>query len=318
MSCPCRTTSLRIFVQSLTELRISESAITTVRQTQRRYPRTASFHPRFAFSRPYSAATALRFPQQISTEPALHSPPNQVSEAEQQKVSDDATVDQSSAEALDASASDLDQAKRKGAILDFSPESIDALVTNLDESPVEDVAPRNKHVEPVVRTAAPVESSRLKRLKILRDEPKRVLGTPPPPKKEEWQIQKSALKEKFPEGWSPRKRLSPDALDGIRALHSQFPEDYTTEVLAEKFEVSAEAIRRILRSKWTPSVKEEERRQERWFNRGKNIWSQMAALGKKPPRRWRREGIVRDPSWNIPKGPRTQPPRQRQPRVLEE
>ncbi|XXG97178.1 Golgi membrane exchange factor (Ric1p-Rgp1p) subunit [Hypoxylon texense] len=133
-----------------------------------------------------------------------------------------------------------------------------------------------------------------------------------PTKKEEWQVQKSALQQKFPTGWSPRKRLSPDALDGIRALHAQFPEDYTTEVLAAKFEVSPEAIRRILRSRWTPRPEEEEDRQARWFNRGKNIWSHMAALGRKPPRRWRKEGIVRDPVWNEPRGPRTQPPRQRQ------
>lgn len=114
-------------------------------------------------------------------------------------------------------------------------------------------------------------------------------------KREDWKIQKAALKEKFPEGWQPRKKLSPDALAGIRALHEQFPEDYTTEVLANKFEVSPEAIRRILRSKWEPSPEEEERRQERWFNRGKQVWSRWAELGKKPPTRWRDEGIERKP-----------------------
>ncbi|EOO04310.1 putative mitochondrion organization and biogenesis protein [Phaeoacremonium minimum UCRPA7] len=117
----------------------------------------------------------------------------------------------------------------------------------------------------------------------------------PTQKKEDWKIQKAALKEKFPDGWQPRKKLSPDALAGIRALHEQFPEDYTTEVLANKFEVSPEAIRRILRSKWEPSPEEEERRQERWFNRGKQVWSRWAELGKKPPTRWRDEGIERKP-----------------------
>ncbi|OIW27349.1 hypothetical protein CONLIGDRAFT_425416 [Coniochaeta ligniaria NRRL 30616] len=120
----------------------------------------------------------------------------------------------------------------------------------------------------------------------------------PPPKKENWQLQKAALKEKFPEGWSPRKRLSPDALAGIRALHQQFPEEYTTEVLANKFEVSAEAIRRILKSKWEPQPEEEVERQERWFNRGKRIWSAWAEEGKKPPTKWRKEGITRDPSYH--------------------
>ncbi|KAJ9141924.1 hypothetical protein NKR23_g7618 [Pleurostoma richardsiae] len=115
----------------------------------------------------------------------------------------------------------------------------------------------------------------------------------PRPKKEPWQIQKDILKKKFPEGWRPRKRLSPDALEGIRALNAQFPDEYTTEALAEKFEVSPEAMRRILKSKWQPNSEEEEERQERWFNRGKQVWSRWAELGKKPPRRWRQEGIAR-------------------------
>ncbi|KAK4644937.1 Required for respiratory growth protein 9 mitochondrial [Podospora bellae-mahoneyi] len=116
--------------------------------------------------------------------------------------------------------------------------------------------------------------------------------------KEEWQIQKEALQAKFPEGWMPRKKLSPDALAGIRALHKQFPEQYNTATLAKKFEVSPEAIRRILKSKWTPDAEEEEERQGRWFNRGKRVWAQWAELGKKPPAKWRAEGVVRDPKWN--------------------
>ncbi|KAK4462439.1 hypothetical protein QBC42DRAFT_225014 [Cladorrhinum samala] len=119
--------------------------------------------------------------------------------------------------------------------------------------------------------------------------------------KEPWRIQKEALKKKFPEGWAPRKKLSPDALAGIRALHAQFPEEYSTEKLSEKFEVSPEAIRRILKSKWTPDTEIEEDRQMRWFERGKKVWSHWAELGKKPPVRWRKEGIVRDPKWNRPR-----------------
>ncbi|KAK4122962.1 hypothetical protein N657DRAFT_646719 [Parathielavia appendiculata] len=124
-----------------------------------------------------------------------------------------------------------------------------------------------------------------------------------PKEKEPWMIQKEALKKKFPTGWNPRKKLSPDALVGIRMLHKQFPDEYTTEVLAQKFEVSPEAIRRILKSKWTPDAEEELERQERWHNRGKKVWTHWAALGKKPPRKWRAEGIVRDPIWNKPRGP---------------
>lgn len=113
----------------------------------------------------------------------------------------------------------------------------------------------------------------------------------PPKKKEDWMIQKEALKAQFPEGWKPRKRLSPDALAGIRALNAQFPDVYTTQTLSEKFEVSPEAIRRILKSRWQPSVAEEEDRSERWHRRGQSIWKNKAAHGIKPPKRWRDEGI---------------------------
>lgn len=111
----------------------------------------------------------------------------------------------------------------------------------------------------------------------------------------DWAAQKAALKEKFPEGWRPRKKLSPDALNGIRALNQQFPDTYTTEVLANKFEMSPEAIRRILRSKWEATPEEEEERERRWHNRGVNIWQHYAAIGKKPPAKWREAGVVVQP-----------------------
>ena len=106
-----------------------------------------------------------------------------------------------------------------------------------------------------------------------------------------WQIQKAALTTKFPTGWIPRKRLSPDTLDGIRTLHAQYPLKYTTSVLASQFQVSPEAIRRILKSKWRPSDGEEEERVKRWENRGKSIWEGMAEVGLKPPRKWREMGV---------------------------
>jgi hypothetical protein len=119
-----------------------------------------------------------------------------------------------------------------------------------------------------------------------------------PPKREQWQIQKAALKEKFPDGWMPAKRLSPDALAGIRALHAQMPERYTTGVLADSFKVSPEAIRRILKSKWRPDSEEETDRERRWVKRGEEVWSRKAELGLKPPRKWRDMGIGRGkPEW---------------------
>ncbi|EAW14089.1 mitochondrial ribosome assembly protein RRG9 [Aspergillus clavatus NRRL 1] len=104
-------------------------------------------------------------------------------------------------------------------------------------------------------------------------------------KRETWQIQKDALKKKFKEGWNPPKKLSPDALDGIRHLHSVAPDRFTASVLAEQFQVSPEAIRRILKSKWRPSAEEMEERRERWDRRHDRIWSQMTELGLRPKSR---------------------------------
>ncbi|KAJ5215648.1 mitochondrion organization and biogenesis protein [Penicillium cinerascens] len=101
-------------------------------------------------------------------------------------------------------------------------------------------------------------------------------------KLEHWQIQKDALDEKFPAGWNPPKKLSPDALDGIRHLHATAPDRFTTAVLAEEFKTSPEAIRRILKSKWRPSEDEVESRRKRWEKRHERIWSQMSELGLRP------------------------------------
>ena len=111
---------------------------------------------------------------------------------------------------------------------------------------------------------------------------------------ESWKTHKEALKEKFgPGGWAPRKRLSPDTLEGIRQLHAQYPDKYTTPVLADQFKISPEAIRRILKSKWRPDEQEEEHRRERWIKRGEGIWTELAEKGIKPPKKWRKKGIRR-------------------------
>lgn len=70
---------------------------------------------------------------------------------------------------------------------------------------------------------------------------------------------RQSMKEAFPEGWLPRRKLSRDAMDGLRSMHAMHPETFSTPVLAEKFRISPEAVRRILRSKWTPSREERAR-----------------------------------------------------------
>lgn len=120
--------------------------------------------------------------------------------------------------------------------------------------------------------------------------------TKPEHKREQWQTQKAALKEKFgSEGWKPRRKVSPDAMEGIRILHAQYPERFTTSVLANQFEISPEAIRRILKSKWRPRADQEESRRERWEKRGTQIWSGLAAKGVHPPKHWRELGIGTGP-----------------------
>lgn len=112
---------------------------------------------------------------------------------------------------------------------------------------------------------------------------------------ESWATQKNALKEKFEDGWNPRKKLSPDAMEGIRGLHEQDPDKYSTELLAQQFKVSPEAIRRILKSKWAAKQSPEmlQVRKERWAKRHDRIWDAKAEIGQRPPRRKSKE--VEDP-----------------------
>jgi hypothetical protein len=125
------------------------------------------------------------------------------------------------------------------------------------------------------------------------------------PIRENWQIQKSANLAKFGDTtWQPRKRLSPDTLEGIRALHASNPAVYSTEILSSQFAVSPENIRRILKSKWRPNDEERQEREKRWERRGVRKWTEMAELGEKPPRRWREMGVgsvvgqpERKPGW---------------------
>ena len=72
-------------------------------------------------------------------------------------------------------------------------------------------------------------------------------------------VHRAALKEAFPEGWSPPRKLSRAAMDGLRWLHAQDPKTCTTPVLAERFRISPEAVRRILKSKWQPTKEQRER-----------------------------------------------------------
>ncbi|KAK4048023.1 Required for respiratory growth protein 9 mitochondrial [Microbotryomycetes sp. JL201] len=79
----------------------------------------------------------------------------------------------------------------------------------------------------------------------------------------EWLKHRRAMQQKFPQGWQPPKRLSRDAMTLVRTLHKSQPQLYTTELLSKQFKVSAEAIRRILKSKFELSEDEKARREQR-------------------------------------------------------
>jgi hypothetical protein len=108
------------------------------------------------------------------------------------------------------------------------------------------------------------------------------VATAPRSKIEPWQIYKARLQEKFKgQAWAPPKKLSPDAQEAIRVLRKNHPE-ITTEMLADKFEVSGEAIRRILRSRWREQEKTPEKAQEwaeKWTKRGQKVWGSWEEAG---------------------------------------
>lgn len=98
---------------------------------------------------------------------------------------------------------------------------------------------------------------------------KKIYRTPTP---SDYRAHREALKEAFPEGWSPPHKLSRQAMDGLRVLHMHDPETFTTPVLANKFRISPEAVRRILKSSWEPSpeqrarlVRREMKDKEEWI-----------------------------------------------------
>ncbi|KAF4583413.1 Required for respiratory growth protein 9 mitochondrial [Pleurotus pulmonarius] len=75
---------------------------------------------------------------------------------------------------------------------------------------------------------------------------------PREPTPAQYQAHREVMKEKFPDGWEPPRKLSREAMEGLRDLHRFSPETFTTSVLADKFKISSEAVRRILKSKWQP------------------------------------------------------------------
>ncbi|KAF4452045.1 Required for respiratory growth protein 9, mitochondrial [Fusarium austroafricanum] len=290
MSCTCRTTPLKIFVQGLSQVHKVDASPSLLRLPIRTpTARSTLYQNSFAFTR---QARSLHFTNTLNQDasgeaskdngPVVDSPPRD----ERPSVKDEhpfAAVESPEWIPWKAQPGTNDQTTKP---------------RKRREKPESSSEPRYSRNVSIGRESYGASDNS----SGFQDTPNRRLRGPYPvlgqSKADYWKTQKAALKEKFPEGWRPRKCLSPDALTGIRALNAQFPDVYTTEALANKFEVSAEAIRRILKSKWQANPEEEEKRTARWFRRGKDVWEQKAALGIKPPQKWRREGITRDPTYH--------------------
>lgn len=97
----------------------------------------------------------------------------------------------------------------------------------------------------------------------------------------EWKRQIYALREKFgAEKWQPRKKLSREAMDGIRTLKEHSPELNAGD-FAKMFQVPPESIRRILKSRWSPNESEVEKISQRWVRRGERVKSDIKAEARK-------------------------------------
>eukprot|EP00163_Fabomonas_tropica_P029384 TRINITY_DN626_c0_g1_i3.p1 TRINITY_DN626_c0_g1~~TRINITY_DN626_c0_g1_i3.p1 ORF type:complete len:484 (-),score=50.92 TRINITY_DN626_c0_g1_i3:550-2001(-) len=73
-----------------------------------------------------------------------------------------------------------------------------------------------------------------------------------------WMARKIALKRKGITQWRPRNKISRPEMNMLRQLFEQDSEKYSVPVLAERFSISGEAVRRILKSKWQPGAQRED------------------------------------------------------------
>lgn len=86
-----------------------------------------------------------------------------------------------------------------------------------------------------------------------------------------WKSRNETIKKKIKgERWNPSKKLSQTSMDNVRLLKEQMPH-LTSSDLAKHFEISPDAIRRILKNKFKRTEEDSKRIQERWERRGKMI-----------------------------------------------
>lgn len=73
-----------------------------------------------------------------------------------------------------------------------------------------------------------------------------------------WAAHREAMKKEFPDGWNPPRKVERSEMNVIRRLREMDPERWTTPALADRFKISPEAVRRILKSKYQTEEEKEE------------------------------------------------------------
>lgn len=92
-----------------------------------------------------------------------------------------------------------------------------------------------------------------------------------------WKRQLYGLREKFDgESWNPKKKLSREAMEGIRLLKQHMPHMNSGDI-AKMFKIPTESVRRILKTKWQPSEQEMDKMAERWVRRGERVKQELKA-----------------------------------------
>ena len=131
-------------------------------------------------------------------------------------------------------------------------------------------------------------------------------GTPPPhlrrppekPTPNEYKAHREIMRKEFPNGWNPPRKVTREAMEGIRQMHHLDPATFTTPVLAEKFKISPEAVRRILKSRWEPprdkrlKIAEREREDRAAYLRSKQEQERTEAQEVAEARKIRRDGLA--------------------------
>ncbi|XP_027707317.1 neugrin [Vombatus ursinus] len=69
---------------------------------------------------------------------------------------------------------------------------------------------------------------------------------------------------------APQRILSRNAMEQIRYLHKEFSEDWSVPRLAEGFGVSTDVIRRVLKSKFVPTLKQEIKQDQKILSKARN------------------------------------------------